>query len=109
MRGGVIAHDANADRGIHHGVNFFADMNRFFGHDFVGAHTLHRHHTSTDLGDDRIVLVVVKPSGIAHLAAGVGIKRRVVENDFAVFAGLQFADALAAFDDDQYFAATRFG
>ena len=57
-------------------------------------HALNRVVASGHFGDDGVVIVGVKPSAIADLAAGFGVERRVIENDLALFARLQFAARL---------------
>src|SRR5579859_3239261 len=109
MGRGVVAHGLHANFGVDHGVNFLANMNRLPGDDFVGAHALYWGIASLDFGHDGVVLVVIKPSGVAHLAAGIGIKRRMIENNFALFARLQFFYALPITNDSQYLAVARFG
>ena len=73
------------------------------------AHSLDRVVTAFHLRDDGVVVVTVKPSPVAHLSAGLGIKRSVIEDDFAFFAGLEFLRALAVVDDGQHFAAIGTG
>src|SRR5690349_16149731 len=101
MRAGVIAHGGFADGGIDHGVHFVADMNRLLGVDLVCAHALYRVISARYLGDDRIVIVGVEPATIADLASGLGVERRVIENDFAFVAGLEFFRALAVFEEGE--------
>jgi hypothetical protein len=51
------------------------------------------------------VIVGVEPSAIADLAAGFGVEGRVIEDDLAALAGLEFLRALAVcLDDGQHFA-----
>ena len=73
------------------------------------AHPLDRVVAAFDLGHDGVVIVAVKPSPIAHLPAGLGVKRRVVQDDFAFFAGLEFLRALAVADDSQNLATVGAG
>src|SRR5450631_4229529 len=70
-------------------------------------HALYRVVAPSHFGDDRVVIVGVKPSAIADLASGFGVERRVIENYFALVAGLEFLRALTAFDDGEYFAILR--
>ncbi len=51
------------------------------------------------------MIVGVEPAAVADLAAGFGVERRVVEDDFAFVAGLEFLRALAVVDDGEHFAA----
>ncbi len=55
------------------------------------------------------MIVAVKPSAVADLAAGFRVERGVVENDFAFFTGLEFLRALSVVDDGKHFAAVRAG
>ena len=50
------------------------------------------------------MIVAVEPSTIAHLPAGLGIERCVVENDFTFLARSELLGALAFADDGQHFA-----
>ncbi len=68
-------------------------------------HTLDRVVAAFHFGDDSVVIVAVEPSPVAHLSAGFGVERRVVEDDLAFFAGLEFLRALAVVDDGEHFAA----
>ena len=45
---------------------------------------------SLHFGDHGVVIVAVKPSPIAYLPAGFGVEGRVIEDDFAFFAGFEF-------------------
>ncbi len=72
-------------------------------------HSLHRVIAAFHFGDDSVVIVAVKPSAVAHLSAGLGVERRVVEDDLAFFAGLEFLRALAVVDDGENFAAIGTG
>ena len=59
------------------------------------AHSLDRVVAALHFGNDGVVIVAVEPSAVAHLSAGFGVERRVVEDDFAFLAGLEFLRALA--------------
>ena len=96
---------ACANVGVHHRVHFVADTNRLFGNNLMRAHSLHRVVAAFHLGDDRVVIVGVEPSAIADLPAGLRVERRVVENDLAFFARLEFLRALPVVNDGQHFAA----
>ena len=88
---------------------FVADTNRLLRDDLVRAHALHGVVAARDLGDDGVVIVGVEPSAIADLAAGLGIEGRVIENDLAFFAGLEFLRALPALDDGKHLATVGAG
>src|ERR1017187_1152264 len=104
MRRRVIAHGRSTGFGIDYGVNFVADANRLLGDDLVGAHSLNRVVAAGHVGDDGVVIVGIEPSAIANLPAGFSVERRVIDDDLALVAGLQFLCALAGFDDGQHFA-----
>ena len=70
-------------------------------------HALNRVIASRHFGNDSVVIVRIKPSAIPHLPASLGIKRRVIENDLARFASLEFLHALPVVDDRQHLAAVR--
>ena len=105
MCGGVVAHGGFADAGVDDGVDFVADVDRLLRDDLVRAHALHRVIRAGHLGDDGVVIVGVEPAAIADLASGFGVEGRVIENDFAFVAGLEFFCALAAFQERKNFAA----
>ena len=69
------------------------------------AYALHRVIAAFHFGDDGVVIVAVEPSAVADLSAGFGVERRVVEDDLAFFAGLEFLCALAVVDDGENLAA----
>ena len=48
-----------------------------------------------------------QPPDVAHLAARLGVKRRVVENDFDFLSGLRFGDRLALQHQRHNFAIGR--
>src|SRR5437867_4373061 len=98
MRCRVIAHGGLADVGVNDGVDFLPDTNRLLGDDLVGAHALNRGVAPRYFGDDSVVIIGIEPSTIAYLASGLGVERRVVEDDLALVAGPQFLRALAVFD-----------
>src|SRR5262249_39328226 len=62
---------------------------------------------SNHIGDDGVVIVRVEPATVANLSARLRIERRVIENDLAFLAGLEFVRALAVFEDGEYLAAFR--
>src|ERR1039457_2485393 len=93
MRASVVAHGGAADFVVHHGVYFVADVNGLLGHDAVRAHALHGIGDAFHFGDDGVVVFAVEPADIAHLPTSIGVKRRVVEDDLAALARLQFLHA----------------
>ena len=95
---------ACANRGVDYGVYFLPDANWLLGDDLMRAHALHGVVAAGHFGDDCVVIVGVEPSAVADLAAGFGVEGRVVEDDFAGVAGLEFLRALVALDDGQHFA-----
>ena len=88
---------------------FSPDADRLFRDDLMRAHSLDRVVATFHFGDDGVVIVAVEPSAVADLAAGFGVERRVVEDDFAFFAGLEFLHALTVVDDGENFAAIGTG
>ena len=72
-------------------------------------HALNRVVATFHFGDDGVVIVAVKPSAVADLSAGFGVERRVVEDDLAFFARLEFLRALPVVDDGENFAAIGAG
>ena len=57
-------------------------------------HSLYRVVTPLHIGDNGVVIIGIKPSAIPDLSARLRIKRRVVKNDLAFFARLEFLHAL---------------
>src|SRR5580658_4462641 len=115
MRSGVIAHGGFANRGVHNGIDSIAHAEGAppfrvfcgrwgFHDDLMRAHSLHRVVASGYFGNDGVVIVGVEPSAIANLSAGFGVERRVVKDDLAGVAGLEFLRTLAALDDGEDFA-----
>ena len=105
MRSRVIAHSGFTNRGVHHGIDFLANANWLLGCDLMRSHSLHRVVASSHFGDNGVVIIRVKPSAIANLAAGFSVERSVVKNDFAGFSSLELLCALAVLDESQHFAA----
>src|SRR6185503_233075 len=60
--------------------------------------------TSLHFSDDCVQLIAVERAAVANLSAGFRIKRSVIEDDLAFFAGLEFLHALSILDDGQHFA-----
>ena len=58
-------------------------------------------------GDDGVVIVGVEPSAVAYLSAGLGVERRVIENDLAFFAGVELLHTLTVGNNRQHLAAIR--
>src|ERR1700676_1358583 len=109
MCGRVIAHGGFANRGVNDGIDFLPNMEGLLGNNLMRTDALDRVVASGHFGDDRVVIIGVKPSAIADLAAGFGVERCVVEDDLAGFAGLEFLGTLIALDDSQHFAAVGAG
>ena len=76
-------------------------------HNLMRPHSLNRVITSRHFGDDGVVIVGIKPSPVPHLPASLGIKRRVIENDLARFASLEFLHSLPVMNDGQHLAPIR--
>ena len=109
VRAGVVAHGRVADLVVDHGVDFVADVDGLLGQDAMRAHALHGIGRAFDFGDEGVVVVGVEPADIANLSAGVGVERRVVEDDLAALAGLELLCADTAsvvrLDDREDFRA----
>src|SRR5882724_5806160 len=99
MRGSVIAHGGLANVGVDDSIDFLSDADRLLGDDLVRAHTLDRGVAAGYFRDDGVVIVGVEPPAVADLSAGYGVEGRVVEDDLALLAGLEFLRALAILDD----------
>src|SRR5260370_1006716 len=102
--GGVVAHRRLTDVGVDDGIDSLSDADRLLCDNLMRPHTLDRRVASGNFGDDGVVIIGVEPSAIADLAAGLGVERRVVEDDLSLIAGLEFLRALAALDDGEDFA-----
>src|SRR5215471_2163083 len=72
-------------------------------------HSLNGVITSLHVGDDSVVIVGIEPTAIANLATRLGVERRVIKNDFAFFARLQFLHALAVMNNGQHLASVGAG
>src|ERR1700685_1814079 len=109
MRGRVVAHSRLADIGVDDGIDLVADMDWLFGDDLVRAHTLDRGVAAFYIGDDGVVIVREEPSTVADLSAGFGVKRCVIENDFAFVSRVELLCALTVADDGKDFAVVGTG
>src|ERR1700687_5356929 len=118
VRSRVIAHGGLANRGIDNGIHFLPNAEGAppfrvfcggwgFHINLMRPHALHRVVASSHFSDDGIVIVGVEPSAIANLAAGFGVKGRVIKDDLAGLAGLKFLRPQAALDDGEHFAIVR--
>src|SRR4029079_6027829 len=125
MRGSVVTHGGLSNVEVHHGVDLVANADRLLGGDLMSPYTLDGVVASLHVGDDILSILKPKivdmrflrpsrgqitsgqsqPSAVADLAAGLGVERRVVEDDLAFLAGFQLLWALAVVDDSQDFAA----
>src|ERR1700694_1573721 len=105
----VIAHGGLSNLSIDRGVDFVPHADCLFSDDLMRADPLNRGIAAFDFGDDRVVIVRVKPSTIADLSAGFSVERRVIEDDLAFIAGLEFLCTLAIVDDGQHFAKVGAG
>src|SRR5262249_34663351 len=98
VRGGVIAHGGFAELGVDHGIELVTHTNRLLGDDLVRTYALDWVVNAGHFGNDRVVVVGVKPAMVADLAASFGIERRLIEYDLALLAGLQFLYAVAVLE-----------
>jgi hypothetical protein len=78
-------------------------MEGLFSEDFVCAYALHRHHASMDLGQQRVAVVGIEPANVAHLSACIGVKRRVIQDDLALFSRRNLSDSRSVANDRQDF------
>ena len=82
VRRGVVAHVARAARGVGDGGDAVAHVQVFFGHDAMRDQPADRIIRAAHFGDFERFRVVVEAAGVGHLAAGFGIDRGAVEDDF---------------------------
>jgi hypothetical protein len=101
MRSRVIAHGRQAKVSIHDSINFVAHAQLMFSNNLMRPHTLNRRIASRNIGNNGVVIGRVKPSPVANLPTGFGIERRVIKNDLARLASLEFPRTLPVFDDRQ--------
>ena len=101
----VVAHGGLADFGVDYGIDFVAYSDWLLGDDLMRADPLNRSVAAFHFGDDGVVVVGVEPSAVADLAAGFGVERRVIEDDFAFVSGLELLRALSVVDYGEHFAA----
>ena len=90
--------------GVDDGINFVAYADWLLGDDLMRAYTLNRGVAASYFGDDGVVVVGVEPSAVADLAAGFGVERSVIEDDFAFVSGFELLCAMAVVDDGENFA-----
>src|SRR5258708_30152079 len=115
MRGRVITHSGFANCGVDDGIHFLPNAEGappfralcggwVLYHHLMRPYSLDRVVASSHFSDDSVVIVGVEPAAITDLSAGLGVKGRVIEDDLAGFAGLEFLRALPALNDGQHFA-----
>ena len=107
MRSRVIAHSRLPNVSIHDSIDSVANAQRLFSNNLMRPHPLNRRIASRNVGDNGVVIVRIEPSPVTNLPAGFRIERRVIENDFAGFASLEFPRALPIVNDSQHLAAVR--
>src|SRR5579872_2359081 len=103
----MIAHRGFAHVGVDYGIYSLPHANYLLGYNLMRSDALNRRIAALHFRYDRVVIVAVQRSFITDLAARFGIKRGVVENDFAFLSGLQFLRALTVVDDGKHFAILR--
>ena len=99
MRGGVVAHVAHAAFGIGDGGDAIADMEILFRDDAMGDQASNRIIRTANLGELERFGIVVERAGVGDLAAGFGVDRGAVQDDFGLGSGLDFVYG-AFFGDD---------
>src|ERR1700733_573447 len=107
MSAGMVAADGETGFCIHHGIYVGAQLDGLTQVDLVRANALHRLHATQNIAYDYVVVVGIEPTGIPHLAAGVSIKRGVIEHDLYTLAGIGLRHAYAIPDDGEHFAMLR--
>src|SRR5215831_20582623 len=103
MRGRVIPHRRFPDICVNDGIDFVADADALLGPNLMGPDALDRVVTTLHVGNDGVVILGVEPSTISDLAACLGVKRRVIENDLSIVSRLEFAYTLTVVNDRQHF------
>ena len=103
MGAGMVAANSGTGFCIHHGIDKAAQLDWLAEMDLVRAHALHRLPTQ-NIANNHVVVVRIEPAGIAHLAAGIGVKRGVIEHDLHGLAGICLRHPGAILDDGQHFA-----
>src|SRR5258708_20355715 len=104
MRRCVIAHGGLANVSIDDGIDLVAHANRLFSDDLLRPHTLNGGIGSRGFGDDSIVIVRVKPSPVANLAAGLGVEGCPIEDYFAHLSWLKLSDLDTVSQDGKHFS-----
>src|SRR6266481_1946395 len=106
MRSGVIALRRFTNISVHNCFELLSKMDRLASLYFVGTHALHWHHAAVYIRD-HVARAVAEDADVTHLSTGIGVKGRVIEDDFAFLAWFQFGNALSIFDDSENFAVAR--
>src|SRR5215475_6934082 len=99
MRGRVIPHRGFPDICVNDGIHFVAAADALLGGHLMCTDALDRVVTTRHLGNDGIVILGVEPSTVSDLAACLGVKRRVIENDLAIVSRLKLAYPLGLAND----------
>ena len=71
------------------------------------THPLHRLDAAENIRNHDIVVVRVKPAFIPHLAASIGVERRVIEHHLHAFARACLRNAHPVFNNGQHLALLR--
>ena len=109
VRGGVVAHVARAALGIGDGGDAVAHVQVFFGDDAVRDESGDRIVRAVNFGDFERFGIVVEAAGVGDLAAGFGIDRGAIEDDFGFGALLDFVYRAFLGDDGFDAAIARVG
>ncbi len=104
----VIAARGVADLRVHHRVHLHAHVHGLTDFDLVCTNALHRHVTSIYVGKNQIMFCVVEDADVTHLATGISVERRVVENGFAFVTRVESLYANPVLNQRQDFAAFGF-
>src|SRR6266496_4014465 len=129
MRSSVVTHRGRARLGVDDRIDFVADLQGRpsiqlvddllyffllshggvprlavfetwgFHRDLMRPYALDRVVATGHFGNDGVVIAGIEPTAVANLAAGLGVKRCVVEDDFTRFSWLKLLRALTVLDD----------
>src|ERR1700722_6645196 len=92
----MIAASRPTDFRINDRIHVAAQRDRLAQKDLVRTHALHWLYAAEHIGNHDVVVIGIEPTGIADLAARIGIKRSMIEHDLYAIAGngLRHSDAI---------------
>ena len=103
MRAGVVAAGGRTKIRVDDGIDLVSDGHRLAQDRLVGGDSLDGLGASADVGDNRVVIVRVKPADITDLSAGIGVEGGVIEDDLDVFSGIGGGNTRAVLNDGEDF------